>query len=144
MKKRFTLTGVSGITRVIVMVLMVFATSSMAFGQSEPETAKPLTDMEVERKVSVLDIEGKVYENVTITFKSTSPDYFITDKYKVKVKVVDGNGRQIYKKTLKNVFLYVFSSGQVQVGKNNFDQIVISKSSLTNDYIGMIREKEGV
>lgn len=144
MKKRFTLTGVSGITRVIVMVLMVFATSPMAFGQSEPETAKPLTDMEVERKVSVLDIEGKVYENVTITFKSTSPDYFITDKYKVKVKVVDGNGRQIYKKTLKNVFLYVFSSGQVQVGKNNFDQIVISKSSLTNDYIGMIREKEGV
>lgn len=144
MEKRITQTGVLDITRVLVMLLMLFAASTLVLGQSEPETAKPLTDMEVERKVSVLDIEGKLYENVTITFKSTSPDYFITDKYKVKVKAVDGNGRQIYKKTFKNVFLYVFSSGQVQVGKNNFDQVVVYKSSLTNDYIGVIREKEGV
>ena len=58
-------------------------------------------------------------------FTSITPDYFISDKYKVKVKVVDKNGKSIYKKTLKNVFLYVFSNGQIQVGKKNFDQIVV-------------------
>ncbi len=53
--------------------------------------------------------------------KSTSPDYFITDKYKVKITITDANGKKIWKKTLKNVFLYVFSDGQVQVGKRHFD-----------------------
>ncbi|MCS2506162.1 hypothetical protein NXW48_10715 [Phocaeicola vulgatus] len=108
------------------------------------ETAKPLTDMEVVRKVAFLDIEGKYYEDVTMSFKSITPDYFISDKYKVKVKVVDKNGKSIYKKTLKNVFLYVFSNGQIQVGKKNFDQIVVQKSKSTDENIGIIREKEGV
>lgn len=76
--------------------------------------------------------------------KSTSPDYFITDKYKVKITITDANGKKIWKKTLKNVFLYVFSDGQVQVGKRHFDQILIQKSSLTGDFLGMIREKEGI
>ena len=76
--------------------------------------------------------------------KSTSPDYFITDKYKVKVTISDSNGKKVWKKTLKNVFLYVFSDGQVQVGKRNFNQIVIQKSSLTGDFFGKIREKEGI
>ena len=70
--------------------------------------------------------------------------YFITNKYKVKVKVVDENGKSIYKKTLKNAFLYVFSNGQIQVGKPNFNQILITESELTDDNIGIIREKEGV
>ena len=115
----------------------------MSFGFCS-ETAKPLTDMEVVRKVAFLDIEGKYYEDVTMSFKSITPDYFISDKYKVKVKVVDKNGKSIYKKTLKNVFLYVFSNGQIQVGKKNFDQIVVSKSKSTDENIGIIREKEGV
>jgi len=53
-------------------------------------------------------------------------------------------GFEVYKKTLKNVFLYVFSNGQIQVGKKNFDQIVVSKSKSTDENIGIIREKEGV
>jgi len=117
---------------------------SSASAQSEPEKAKPLTDVEVVRKVALLDIEGTCYKDVTVSFKSATPDSFISDKYKVKVKVIDKNGKSIYKKTLKNVFLYVFSNGQIQVGKKNFDQIVIYKSGLTNDNIGLIREKEGV
>lgn len=79
-----------------------------------------------------------------MSFKSITPDYFISDKYKVKVKVVDKNGKSIYKKTLKNVFIYVFSNGQIQVGKKNFDQIVVQKSKSTDENIGIIREKEGV
>ena len=131
-------------TKMFVLLLIMSFMSSLAFAQNEPETAKPLTDMEVVRKVAFLDIEGKYYEDVTMSFKSITPDYFISDKYKVKVKVVDKNGKSIYKKTLKNAFLYVFSNGQIQVGKKNFDQIVVSKSKTTDENIGIIREKEGV
>jgi len=127
-----------------LLLLIMFFTVSMAFAQNEPEKAKPLTDMEVVRKVAILDIEGKIYENLTISFKSITPDYFISDKYKVKVKAVDMRGKSVYKKTLKNTFLYVFSNGQIQVGKPNFDQIVIQKSQSTGENIGIIREKEGV
>lgn len=125
-----------------VLLLIMLFTSSLVFAQSEPETAKPLTDIEVVRKVAFLDIEGKYYENVTMTFKSISPDYF--NIYKVRVKVVDENGKTVFKKTFKNVFLYVFSNGQIQVGKKNFVQIVVSKSELTDENMGIIREKEGI
>ncbi len=127
----------------VVLLLMMLFMSSLAFAQSEPETAKPLTDVEVVRKVAFLDIEGKYYEDVMMTFKSVTPGFFSTS-YKVKVRIVDKNGKPIYKKTFKNVFLYVFSDGQVQVGKKNFDQIVVRKSKRIDGIVGIIREKEGV
>ena len=105
--------------------------------------ANPVTDQKVVRKVALIDIEGATYENVVVSMKSTSPDDF-TDKYKVRVVITDSTGKKIWKKTLKNVFLYVFPKGQVQIGKGGFDQIVIQKSSNTDDFIGKIREKEGV
>lgn len=130
--------------RMFALLIAMFFTTSLTLAQNEQETAKPLTDMEVVRKVAYLDIEGEIYENVTILFKSVTPDYFITDKYKVKVKVTNKKGKSVYKKTLKNAFLYVFSDGQIQVGKNNFNQIVVTKPDSLDDYIGIIREKEGV
>ena len=117
---------------------------SFSVGILAQESAKPLTDMEVVRRVAIMDIEGELYENVLVTMMSTSPDYFITDKYKVKVTIQDADGKKIWKKTMKNVFLYVFSNGQVQVGKRNFNQILIQKSSYSDDFIGKIREKEGI
>lgn len=126
------------------MILVLLMSISLTFAQKEPETVMPLTDMEVMRHVAYLDIEGQIYENVIMTFKSITPDYIITDKYKVKVKVINKDKKPIYKKTLKNVFLYIFSNGQLLVGRKNFDQIVVQKASTTEDYIGVIREKEGV
>lgn len=126
----------------LFLLLIMLLNCSLTFAQKESETALPLTDMEIVRKVAYLDIEGKIYEDVIMTFKSITPDYFISDKY--KVKVVDKNRKTIYKNTLKNVFLYVFSSGQIQVGKKNFNQILIQKSTMTDNNIGIIREKEGV
>ena len=132
-----------------IITVVFIVTTSISFAQSEPETAGPLTDMEIVRKVAFLDIERKSYENVVISFKSVTPDYLISDKYRVKVKVLDENGKSIYKKTFRNVFLYVFSDGQVQVGqptgkKKSFNQIIITKSASSDDYVGMIREKEGI
>ena len=127
-----------------VLLLMLMFVASLSMVAQEPETARPLTDTEVVRRVALLDVDGKYYFDVVMTFKSTTPDYFITDKYKVKVTVKNNEGKTVWKKTLKNVFLYVFSSGQIQVGKQNFDMIVVQKSKETGDFIGIVREKEGV
>lgn len=125
-------------------ILLSFSIGIVAQESVKPESTKPLRDVEVVRKVYLMDIEGKVYENVVVTMRSITPDYFITDKYKVKIMIKDADGKKIWKKTLKNVYLYVFSDGQVEVGKQNFTQIVIQKSSTKNKTYGMIREKEGI
>ena len=121
--------------------------STLAFSQyqsDEAETARPMRDTEIERFVSVMDIEGVMYEDVKITIKSISADYFIYNKDRVKVTIKDKDGKKIWKKTLHNAYMYVFKGGQVQIGKPNFDQIVIFKSQFGNYYTGIIREKEGV
>lgn len=125
----------------ILLIFLFFNFTTSLFSQ---ETAKPMTNTEIERNVSIMDIEGKKYENVKVTLKSISPDYFISDIYKVKVTIVDVNGKIVWKKTLKNVYLYVFSSGQIQVGKPNFDKIVIYKNEYSGTFTGKIREKEGI
>jgi hypothetical protein len=107
------------------------------------ETAKPLTDTEIIRNTIEIDIEGNVYENVKIILKSISPDYFVSEKHKVKVTILDVKGKVVWRKTLKNVYLYVFSDGQIQVGQKNFTRILISKNN-SGSYIGKIRESEGV
>lgn len=142
--KKIVNTNVLNKARRFVLLSMFLFMGALAFAQSRSETAKPLYDMEVVRKVAILDIEGTHYEDVIISFKSVAPDYFISDKYKVKVKVVDKNGKLIYKKTLKNIFLYVFSNGEIKVSNNGFCQILIIKSELSGDNIGMIREWEGI
>ena len=124
----------------ILLIFMIFNFSTSLFSQ---ETTKPLTDTEIMRNVSSMDIEGKEYENVTVTLKSISPDYFFYDIFRVKVTIVDMEGNTVWKKTLKNVFLYVFSDGQIQVGKPNFDRILIKKN-YSGAFTGKIREKEGV
>ena len=129
--------------KILLLVAMLLTFTLNVYAQ-EKEKAYPLTDHEVVRRVALIDIEGTTYENVVVSMKSTSPDYFITDAYKVRVVITDSTGKKIWKKTLKNVFLYVFSEGQVQVGNGGFHQIVIYKLSHTADFIGKIREKEGV
>jgi len=124
----------------ILLFFLFFNSTSSLFSQ---ERAKPMNDTEIMRNVSRLDIEGKEYENVKVTLKSISPDYYFSDKYKVKVIIVDAAAKEVWKKTLKNVFLYVFSDGQIQVGKANFNRILITKND-SGSFNGKIREKEGV
>jgi len=124
-------------------ILLTFLLFNFTISLFSQETAKPMTGTEIVRNVSRIDIEGKEYENVKITLKSISPDYFFSDIYKVKVTIVNMEGKVVWKKTLKNVFLYVFSSGQIQVGKPNFDKILIQKNYL-GEFNGKIREKEGI
>ncbi|MBO4850942.1 MAG: hypothetical protein J5529_08590 [Prevotella sp.] len=125
---------------VISLLLILFSFSVYA-----QEVVDNLKDTEIERRVASLDIEGETYENVVVTLKSYSPD-FLHDKSRVKVTVVDStNGETIWKKTFKSAYLFVFSDGNIQVGKNNFNQILISKLFTDTDiFVGKIREKEGI
>ena len=129
----------------ILLFLMMLTINIVGFAQSdETEKASPMTDTEIVRKCAILDVEGKYYDNVTVTIKSNQPDFFFTDKYKVKVTVTDASGSKVWNKTFKNAFLYVFPNGQVQVGKPNFHQMIISRADSSSEWIGMVREKEGV
>lgn len=127
--------------RFFSIVVILFVISLYSYCQ---ESASPLRDTEIVRKVDMIDIENKSFFDVVVTMKSTSPDYFLTDKYKVKITVTDNNGKKVWKKTLKNVYLYVFSDGQIQIGKQNFNQVVIQRDKDNRYWLGVIREKEGV
>jgi len=111
---------------------------------SEPEKTTPIYGTEIERYCTLMDIEHKIYADVKVIIKSNDPDYFWTTKHKVYFKVIDSEGNVVYKKTFKNAYLYVFRSGQIQIGKKNFVQVVIRKSESSEDWLGIIREKEGV
>lgn len=130
--------------RKLLLFLVMLTINIVSFAQnSEPEKAKPMTDTEIVRKCAFLDVEGKYYDNVIVTLKSNKPDFIFTDKYKVKVTVTDASGSKVWNKTFKNASLCVFSNGQVQVGQPNFSQLIITKSP-DNDWIGIVREKEGI
>ena len=70
---------------------------------------RSLTDIEAVRRVDSLDIEGIIFRNVEVTLKPITPDYLINDKYKIKVVVRNAQGKKIWKRTLKGVFLYFFN-----------------------------------
>ena len=134
--------------KLIVLLIFTISFNSFAFAQStndETEKAPPMEGVELIRKVLHFDIEGEIYTDVEVAIKSNSPDYFFVNKHRVKVKVTDSNGKIVWNKTMKNVYLYVFSNGQIQVGRPKFSQLVIYSGKRANKYEkGIIREKEGV
>lgn len=128
-----------------LLVLLLSLHTPLLAQNDQSEKSAPLHDAELIRKVWKMDIEGEIYSDVTVFIKSIRPDHFFTDKYKVKVQVTDSDGRKIWNKTFKNAYLYVFSNGQVQVGRPKFHQLVIYDSKFSSKYErGIIREKEGV
>lgn len=126
------------------IILLFISLISLNIGLIAQESVEPLKNGEVTRDVTIMDIEGKNYYNVKVTLKSMSPDNIINYSNRVNVTVVNENGFPVWRKTIKDAYLYVFSNGQVQVGKGKIDQIIISKSGYNDSYIGKVREKEGI
>lgn len=129
-----------------VLLLMACISMAVSFAQDEPETSKPSSDTEIVRRCFAMNIEGERFDNVVITLKSydknSEPFLGIKGGPRVKVTVKDNNGKKVYKKTFKNCYLYIFSDGEVQVGKPKFNQIIIDK--IGRSWYGEIKEKEGV
>lgn len=130
-----------------VLLLLAIIQSFFVFAQSEPETAKPSRGTEIQRRCAIIDIEGEKYENALVELKSNDPDYVYKSHVNVTVSIIlpSGEKKVVYKKKFKDSNLYIFRSGQIQVGQPNFDKIVITPSSTKkNIYYGTINEKEGV
>lgn len=132
-------------TLFVIITFLSIAYTCYAQEQKEHESSRPSTDTEIVRICKSIDIEGTLYDDVTVTLKSISPDYVLNDHYKVKVLVEDENGKKIYKKTFKDCYLYIFSNGQLQVGKPKFNKILIQRGAIFDKlWFGKIREKEGI
>lgn len=123
----------------LLITFFTFTITCNAQDRNEPEKTKPLLDTEVVRKCAILDIEGTFYYDVSVEIKSKQS--FWGDDFIVKVRVEDENGKKIYKNTFDG-FLYIFSNGQIQVGKPNFSQMLIQREG--EIWVGKIREKEGI
>ena len=128
-----------------LIILMLLSLSSVVFAQDDyHEKAKPLVNETIVRKVRVMKIEGTTYENVIVTIKSTGPDLILTDCYNVNVLIQDIKKKKIYKKNFKDSFLYVFRGGQIQVGRVNFNKMVLYEPVDGWSTFGILNEKEGV
>ena len=125
-----------------LLLMLVFLSWSAFLFADESEKTSPQRGLEMERKVSVLDIEGKIYYDVVMTMKSNDPGP-LSDPH-VKIKVKASSGKKIWKKTFEKSYLYVFKGGQIQIGRPNFVQIFIDKPKNSECWEGIVREKEGV
>lgn len=76
-------------------ILLIFLFLNCSVNLFSQEKAKPMSDTEIMRNVLKMDIEGKEYENVKVTFKSVSPDYYFSNVDKVKVIIVDMEGKEV-------------------------------------------------
>lgn len=128
--------------RILTLVLISLLSVSMAFAQCTVEIIKPeTTENDIVRNIDTIDIDGDFYCNVTVHIKSMPQSKYV--KPYVKVKIVEtGTGKTILSKTLNGSFLFLFSDGQIQVGKHNLRQIAISKPGKGS--AGIIRIKEGI
>ena len=87
-----------------------------------------------------MDLEGKYFIHTKITLKSINSFY-----NNVKVTIFDLSNKKIWKKTIKGAFLYVFPSGQVQVGQRNFNQIIIYREKKdSDDFFCIVNTEEGI
>ena len=121
--------------------------SPLIFVQSDevkPESVAPMRDIEITRNVSQIDIEGEIFHDVKVEIQSIIEDYPIPFNDTVHVKMSDKQNKIFWRRTWNKVCLYVFSNGQLQIGRPNFNKIVIYKPSLDSKYIGVVREYEGV
>lgn len=136
-------------TRLLFVMMMSLVMSftckaSERMDGDDTETTSPMLGIDIERNCAVIDIEGKMYSNVKVILESNDPDMFFTTTYRVSVVVKDKDEKTIYKKKFSNTYLYVFKTGQIQVGYKNFSKIVIFKDKRDGEWYCKIREKEGV
>lgn len=128
-----------------ILFLLFFSLIAAISFADDTESTTPSYNTEIQRSVSIMDIEGTLYHDVVVTMKSNEPDYVFVTKGKVSVHITSDAGQTIYKKKFKDAYLYIFRNGQIQIGKKNFDKLVIYKSSTyPYKFSGIIREKEGV
>lgn len=126
----------------ILLIIALTVASFTAFAQdSEEEVAPTLDNVTIVRRCSVIDIEGDLIDSVTVTIKNYAPDYVFKSENTVRV-TIERKGKTIYKKKFKPANLYIFSSGEIQIGKPRFTQVLIIP--YLKESLGKIRAEEGI
>lgn len=128
--------------RILTFILISLLGSFIAFAQSTVETIKPEnTENDIVRDIDTIDIEGSFYCNVTVHITSMPQSKYVRPYVRVKI-VEKGTRKTILSKTLNGSFLFLFSDGQIQVGRHNLRQIALSKPGKGS--AGIVRIKEGI
>ena len=129
--------------KIISILLISLFSVIYAFAQNSNgyEESKPHFGIKFQKTVESIRIEDKYYANAVVYLKSNTPDYQFVTKGSVKVTVTV-NDEVVYKKKMKDSYLYIFPSGKISVGKGNFSKLCLRRFS-DNKYRGVIDEKEG-
>ncbi len=135
--------------RLLIVLFLMTSFVMVGYGQvtnsTEVESVKPVRNTVVERKVTSIDIDGVTYSNVTVSVQAINHRHY--NHHKVKIAIKDVMGKKLWGKTLKDVYLYVFTDGQVQVGQGTFIQLLIEKMAKPTpkgEFTATFREKQGI
>lgn len=119
--------------------------------EKEGDGVYPTSGINLYRRVPFAKINGEVYRNLEVELKAAKDVYwpFFLQLFIKGVKVVvkdKETGKIIYRKRFKDARLYVFPSGQIQVGLGNHgvsvvDYVIIWQSESEEDRIMSIDEK---
>lgn len=124
--------------KIIFVLTIMLAAFTGSYAQ---QTVKPTIDKEVKCQLASIDDEGTVYDNVIVKFKCTVK--FAGKTCQTKIVICNAKGKKITKRILSDALLYVFDSGQIQVGKNGVSKVLVYKDKSGNT-VGKVRESEGV
>jgi len=125
------------------IIFLLIACMTMAFGYAQDDKSErvpPSYNTEIVRQCYKMNIDRIPIYDVHVILKSKSSGYSLKDK--VKITILDKHGNKIYKKTFKDCHLYIFSDGQIEVGKPRFIKVLITKEDA--GWWGIIRAWEGI
>lgn len=128
--------------RFITLLLIITLNAISSFAQDRVETVKSVaTPTELTRYIANIDIEGDIYCDVSADIEATPKDRYAKPSVKVKIKDAK-TGKVIWSKKLDGSYLFLFSDGQIQIGKQDLRQVVISRPG--EDCAAKIRVKQGI
>lgn len=134
--------------RLLSFIILLFLFGTSHSQEREEQTSAPLFDSLVVRVVDVLEIDGQMFDGVSVSLQAIPPHYNqidnFVDYFSVRVVARNKKGKKVWKKLFKRAYLFEMRSGQVQVLKSddeNFVIAVIGKSSSSDKIVGKIREK---
>lgn len=106
-------------------VLLLLLLSLLGFAAHAQLKSMRLVNVQVEGVASRLLVEQDYYENASFKLEALSPDAYFRDFFAVRV-LIEKEGKRIYRKSWKNVCLYAFENGQMEVGREGMAKMVLS------------------
>ena len=124
------------------IIFLLITCMTMAFGyaqEDEPIKIRPLEIKDIVRQCVIMDIEGVVFKDVSVTVDDENVQYRIT--------VTEKNGKKIYEKTFANCTI-TYNGKSVALWRRNSEILMVHFFYRDNEdmkgWYGAVREKLGV